>query len=67
MSRRLPADHAGEGREVGGKGPRRGRGRRDAGAHHREADQEGEEVQPERLVGGERGAGGLGYLVTSSR
>ncbi|MEJ7741506.1 MAG: hypothetical protein WKF73_02505 [Nocardioidaceae bacterium] len=43
-----------------GGGGRRGRG--DARGHHREGDQEREEVHPERLVRVERSTGGLGVL-----
>ena len=47
------------GREVGGEGARGGRGRGDAGTHHREGDDEGDEVDAEGLVRVERGTGGL--------
>ncbi len=46
-------------RHVGGEGPRGGGRRGDPGAHHRKRDDEGDEVDAERLVGVERGARGL--------
>jgi hypothetical protein len=42
--------------KVGGKGARGGRGRGDPGAHHREGDDEGDEMDAEGLVRIERGA-----------